>query len=66
LELEMAAAEPLVIFCDAVKTLGVHNGIVRISLIRLNAEGQAIPAVELLLPTDQLKTLVKALQQVRT
>jgi len=62
----MANAEPGVIFCDAVKTLGVHNGIVRISLIRLNAEGQAIPAVELMFPTDQLKNLVKALQQVKT
>jgi hypothetical protein len=61
----MATTEPMVIFCDAVKALGVHNGIVRISLIRLNAEGQPIPAVELLLPTDQLKTLVKALQQVK-
>ena len=62
----MANAEPVVIFCDAVKTLGVHNGIVRISLIRLNAEGHAIPAVELMLPMDQLKNLVKALQQVKS
>jgi len=61
----MANAEPVVIFCDAVKTLGVHNGIVRISLIRLNPEGQPIPAVELMFPTDQLKNLVKALQQVK-
>ncbi|HXT07995.1 MAG TPA: hypothetical protein VN715_13785 [Roseiarcus sp.] len=62
----MANTEPVVIFCDAVKTLGVHNGIVRISLIRLNPEGQAIPAAELMFPTDQLKHLVRALQQIKT
>ncbi len=61
----MANTEPVVVFCDAVKALGVHNGIVRISLIRLSAEGHPIPAVELMLPTDQLKSLVKALQQVK-
>lgn len=62
----MSNTEPTVIFCDAVKTLGVHNGIVRISLIRLNPEGQPIPAVELMLPVEQLKNLIKALQQVKT
>ena len=61
----MANAEPVVIFCDAVQTLGVHNGIVRVSLIRLNPEGQPIPAVELMLPTAQLTNLVRALQQVK-
>jgi len=62
----MANAEPVVIFCDAVQSLGVHNGIVRISLIRLNTDGRPLPALELMLPIAQLSNLIKALQQVKT
>lgn len=54
-----------IIFCDAVQTIGVHNGTVRISLIRLNSEGKPVPAVELIIPTGQVPQLVKALQQIR-
>ena len=62
----MSSAEPVVIFCDAVQSLGVHNGIVRLSLIRLNTEGRPLPALELMLPVAQLNNLIKALQQVKT
>ncbi len=61
----MASDGPRVIFCDAVQSLGVHNGVVRVSLIRLGSDGRPIPTVELLLPTSQLVTLIKALQQVK-
>ena len=54
------------IFCDAVHSVGVHNGVVRISLIRLGADGKPIPAVELMIPTGQLQTLMRALQQIRS
>ena len=53
------------VFCDAVQSVGVHNGIVRISLIRLNADGKPTPAVGLLIPVGQLPTLIRALQQIR-
>jgi hypothetical protein len=61
----MASDEPRVIFCDAVQSLGVHNGVVRVTMIRLGPDGKPIPAVELLLPTSQLLTLIRALQQVK-
>ena len=54
-----------VIFCDAVRTLGVHNGVARISLVRLSADGQPLPTVEVLLPVNQVLALIRALQQVR-
>ena len=47
----MSNGEPAVIFCDAVQSLGVHNGVVRVSFIRLNPEGRPVPALELMLPT---------------
>jgi hypothetical protein len=61
----MASDEPKVVFCDAVQTLGVHNGVVRVSLIRLGPDGRPTPAIELLLPVPQLQTLIRALQQVK-
>jgi hypothetical protein len=37
----------------------------RISLVRLDCGGNALPTAELLLPVTQLPILLKALQQVR-
>jgi hypothetical protein len=61
----MATDEPRVVFCDAVQTLGVHNGVVRVSMIRLGPDGKPVPAIELMLPVAQLQTLIRALQQVK-
>ena len=61
----MASTEPVVVFCDAVQSLGVHNGVARISLIRLAPDGRPSPAAELMIPTPQLIHLIKALQQVK-
>ncbi len=62
----MSSEQPPVIFCDAGQSLGVHNGVARIALIRLKPDGEPTAAVELLLPVAQLQTLVKALQQVKS
>jgi hypothetical protein len=61
----MSSEEAPVIFCDAVQSLGVHNGVARVALIRLSPDGKPTPAVELLLPVAQLPTLIRALQQVK-
>jgi hypothetical protein len=55
---------PPVIFCDTVQSLGVHNGVVRISFIRLDAEGKATPALDLLLPVGQAEHFVRALHAI--
>src|SRR5208282_2847816 len=46
-------SEKQVIFCDTVQSAGVHNGIARISFIRLDAEGKNLPALELLIPVGE-------------
>jgi len=61
----MSATEPVAIFCDAVQSVGVHNGVARVSLIRLSPDGRPSPAAELMIPTPQLINLIKALQQVK-
>ncbi len=50
-----------VIFCDTVQSLAVHNGVVRISFIRLDADGKPMPALDLLLPQGQAENFVRAL-----
>ena len=62
----MANEEPQVVLCDGAQSIGVHNGVVRISFIRLGQDGKPIPSAELLLPATQVAALLRALQQVRT
>jgi hypothetical protein len=57
-------SESPVIFCDAVQSVAVHNGIARISLIRLEMDGKPTAALELLIPVGQIAALMKALQSV--
>jgi hypothetical protein len=54
-----------VVLCDAVHSLGVHNGVTRIAFVRLNAGGDAVPAVELLIPNFVLSQMIRALQTVK-
>jgi len=58
------AQAPVVIF-DAVEALGVHNGVVRLRLSRLTADGVSVPALELLTPVSVVAQIVNALRSVR-
>lgn len=49
------------ILCDTVQSVGVHNGIVRITFIRLDADGEATPALELFMPVSQIMSLAKVI-----
>ena len=54
-----------VILCDAVESLAVHNGVVRLRLSRLTADGASTPALELLAPTLVVAQIIAALQTVK-
>lgn len=56
--------EKPVVFCDTVQSAGVHNGIVRISFVRLDADGRNTPALDLLFPVSQVSSLLRAIQGV--
>jgi hypothetical protein len=56
--------ETPVVFCDTVQSVGVHNGLVRIAFIRLDANGRPEPALELMIPVAQVASLMRALQGV--
>jgi hypothetical protein len=54
--------EILSILCDAVQSVAIHNGVARIRLMRLDADGHAQPVLELHMPVGQVGTLAKAAQ----
>jgi hypothetical protein len=57
--------EPISVFCDVVETASVHNGVVRINFVRLDKNSKPVPALELLLPVNQVATIMRALQQIQ-
>ena len=59
-------AAPPVVVCDAVQSLAVHNGVVRLTFARLTADGRAVPALELLAPVPVVGQILKALQSLKT
>ncbi len=62
---EVIAPEVPVIVCDAVQSMGVHNGVARISFLRLLPDGRPLPSLELLLPTATVAQIIKTLQTVK-
>ena len=61
----MTGPSPPILFVDAVYTVAIHNGCVRIAFIRLDAEGKPVPALELLMPASQIGALAKAIAGIR-
>lgn len=60
-----SAQYPVVMF-DAVESLSIHNGVVRLLLSRLTAEGASTPALELMTPCTVVAQIISALQAVKT
>lgn len=50
-----------VLFVDTVRAVAFHNGNIRIAFIRLDADGTALPALELVMPAGQIAALAKAI-----
>ena len=52
------------VFVDSLQAVAVHNGVMRITLVRLDPTGKPLPALELLIPVSEGKSLVAGLQKV--
>jgi hypothetical protein len=53
-----------VIYCDTIHAAGLHNGNVRLLLTRFDADGQAVPALELIFPNSETRTFITAFQKI--
>jgi hypothetical protein len=55
---------PPVVYCDSIHAAGLHNGNMRMLLTRLDVDGKPTPALELILPYAEVRTLIAALQKI--
>ena len=46
---------------DGVRSIGVHNGVVRVQFFKLGADGKAIDSTVLHIPATQVRTIVEGL-----
>ena len=59
----MALQDTNAVVVDGIQTVGVHNGIARVQFMRLGADGKPVPAVELLIPINQVSAIVQGLSK---
>ena len=53
------------IVIDGVQSMGVHNGIGRVVLMRLGADGKPVPVVELCIPANQAMAIAQAIGKIK-
>ena len=49
------------VFVDGVQSLSAHNGVLRVQMFSFAPDGSAKPAVVLLLPQSQVRSVVEGL-----
>ena len=52
------------VFADIARSIGLHNGVLRIAFSQLDAEGKAEDVLDLMLPQSEIKNLIEALRKV--
>jgi len=59
----VAVQDTQAVIVDGIQTVGVHNGVARVQFMRLGADGKPVPAVELLIPVNQISAIVQGLSK---
>jgi hypothetical protein len=54
-----------VILVDAIQSIGVHNGIARIVLMRLGADGRPDEVLELCIPANQTTAIAQGIAKIK-
>ena len=54
-----------VIVVDGIQSIGVHNGIARVVLMRLGADGKPEASGVLCIPVNQIATIAQGLAKVK-
>lgn len=49
---------------DGIKSIAIHNGVARVLFMRLDADGEPLPAVELDIPLNQLEAITTAIGNI--
>ena len=60
----VANADVNEVFVDGLQSVSAHNGVVRLELFSIAPDGSAKPAMTLLLPHAQLKSVIEGLAKL--
>ena len=52
------------VFVDIARSIGLHNGVLRIAYAQLDAEGKAEDVLDLMMPQSEIKNLIEALRKI--
>lgn len=52
------------VFADIARSIGLHNGVLRIAYAQLDAEGKAEDVLDLMMPQSEIKNLIEALRKI--
>ena len=52
------------VFVDMARSIGLHNGVVRIKFAQLDTEGKAEDVLDLMLPQSELRNFVEGLRKL--
>ena len=50
---------------DGIESAGVHNGLARVLFMRLGSDGKPLPAVELNIPVNLIKSISQGIGNVK-
>lgn len=50
---------------DGIQSIGVHNGIARVTFMRLGADGKPEPVIEICIPANQAATIAQGIGKIR-
>lgn len=53
------------ILVDGIQSIGVHNGVARVTFIRLGPDGKPLPVVELCIPANQAAIIAQGIGKIR-
>lgn len=52
------------VFADMARSMGLHNGVVRIKFAQLDTEGKAEDVLDLMMPQTELRNLIEGLRKI--
>ena len=52
------------VFADIARSIGLHNGVLRIAFAQLDAEGKAEDVLDLMIPQSEIRNLSEALKKI--
>jgi len=52
------------VFADMARSMGLHNGVVRIKFVQLDTEGKAEDVLDLMMPQTELRNLIEGLRKI--